>query len=54
MLFKPLHNNNPIAMRRRKLVAKIDKQIQLAANKDYITMQHMVVTDSEVAKRKLK
>ena len=31
----PLQNNNPIAIRRRKLIAKIDEQIQLAANKDY-------------------
>ena len=31
--FNPLQNNNPIAVRRRKLIAKIDKQIRLAANK---------------------
>ena len=31
--FNPLQNNNPIAVRRRKLIAKIDEQIQLAANK---------------------
>ena len=30
--FNPLQNNNPIAVRRRKLIAKIDEQIQLAAN----------------------
>ena len=29
--FNPLQNNNPIAVRRRKLIAKIDEQIQLAA-----------------------
>ena len=33
--FNPLANNNPIAVRRRKLIAKIDEQIKLAANKDY-------------------
>ena len=33
--FNPLQNNNPIAVRLRKLIAKIDEQIQLAANKDY-------------------
>jgi hypothetical protein len=33
--FNPFANNNPIAVRRRKLIAKIDEQIQLAANKDY-------------------
>ena len=32
--FNRLQNNNPIAVRRRKLMAKIDDQIQLAANKD--------------------
>ena len=26
--FKPLQNNNPIAVRRRKLIAKIDEQTQ--------------------------
>jgi hypothetical protein len=37
--FNPLQNNNPIAVRRRKLIAKIDEQIQLAANKDYTPTQ---------------
>ena len=32
--FNPLQNNNPITVRRRKLIAKIDEQIQLAANKE--------------------
>ena len=32
--FNPLQNNSPIAVRRRKLIAKIDEQIQLAANKE--------------------
>ena len=56
--FNPLQNNNPIAVRRRKLIAKIDEQIQLAANKDYTPTQHKWVTDEqgkqtkvEVAKR---
>ena len=38
--FNPLANNNPIVVRRRKLIAKIDEQIQLAANKDYTPKQH--------------
>ncbi|MDC1410222.1 hypothetical protein N8369_06270 [Amylibacter sp.] len=42
-----LVNNNPIAVRRRKLMAKIDEQIQLAKNKDYTPTQHKWVTDSE-------
>ena len=42
--FKPLHNNNPIAVRRRKLIAKIDEQIQLATNSDFTPTQHKWVT----------
>ncbi len=56
--FNPLQNYNPIAVRRRKLIAKIDEQIQLAENKDYTPTQHKWVTDAdgnqckvEVAKR---
>ena len=58
--FNQLQSNNPIAVRRRKLIAKIDEQIQLAANKDYTPTQHKWVTDKygngnqrkvEVAKR---
>ena len=33
--FNPLQNNNPIAIRRRKLFAKINEKIQLTSNKDY-------------------
>lgn len=56
--FNPLQNNNLIAVRRRKLMAKIDEQIQLATNQDYTPTQHKWVTDEqgkqtkvEVAKR---
>ena len=56
--FNPLANNNPIPVRRRKLMAKIDEQIQLAANKDYTPPQNKWVTNEdgsqckvEVAKR---
>ena len=56
--FNSLQSNNPIAIRRRKLIAKIDAQIQLAANKDYTPTQHKWVTDEhgnqcnvEVSKR---
>ena len=45
-------------MRRRKLIAKIDEQTQLANDKDYRPTQHKWVTDEqgkqtkvEVAKR---
>jgi len=33
--FSPLQNNNSIAIRRLKLIAKIDEQIQLVVNSDY-------------------
>ena len=52
--FNPLQNNNPIAARRRKLIAKIDEQIQLAANKDYTPTQHKWVTDEHGNQRKVE
>jgi hypothetical protein len=41
VVFKPLANNNPIAVCRCKLIAKIDEQIQLSANKDYTLRNKM-------------
>ena len=52
--FNPLQNNNPIAVRRRKLIAKIDEQIQLSANKDYTPTQHKWVTDEHGNQRKVE
>ena len=52
--FNPLQNNNSIAVRRRKLMAKIDEQIQLATNKDYTPTQHKWVTDDEGKQNKYK
>ena len=52
--FNPLQNNNPIAVRRRKLIAKIDEQIQLASNKDYSPMQHKWVTDEQGKQTKVE
>ena len=52
--FIPLQNNNPIAVRRRKLMAKIDEQIQLAANKDYTPTQQKWVTDEHGNQRKVE
>ncbi len=53
-----LQNNNPLPVRRRKLIENIDEQIQLAANKDSTPTQHKWITDEygnqhkvEVAKR---
>ena len=52
--FNPLQNNNPIAVRRRKLIAKIDEQIQLAANKDYTPTQQKWVSDEYGNQRKVE
>ena len=54
VVFNPLQNNNPIAVRRRKLIAKIDEQIQLATNKDYTPTQHKWVTDDDGNQRKVE
>ena len=43
-----------MAVRRRKLIAKIDEQIQLAVNKDYTPTQHKWVTDEHGNKRKVE
>ena len=43
--FNPPQNNNPVAVRRCKLIATIDEQIQLAANTDCTPTQHKWVTD---------
>ena len=52
--FNPLQNNNPIAIRRRKLIAKIDEQMQLAAKKEYIPTQQKWVTDEDGNQRKVE
>ena len=52
--FKPLANANPIAVRRRKLIAKIEEQIQLAVNKEYTPTQHKWVTDEHGNQRKVE
>ena len=52
--FKPLHNNNPIAVRRRKLIAKIDEQIQLATDTDFTPTQHKWVTDADGNQKRIE
>lgn len=52
--FNPLANKNPIAARRQKLMAKIDEQIQLSTNKDYIPTQQKWVTDDEGKQTKVE
>ena len=52
--FNPLQNNNPIAVPRHKLIAKIDEKIQLATNQDYTPTQHKWVTDDEGKQTKVE
>ena len=52
--FKPLANNNPIAIRRRKLIAKIDEQIQLATNSDYTATKQKWITDADGNQKKVE
>ena len=54
MAFKPLANTNSIAVRRRKLAAKIDEQILLATDKGYTPTQHKWITDAEGNQRKVE
>lgn len=52
--FNSLANNNPIAIRRRKLKATIDEQIQLVKNINYTPTQHKWVTDAEGKQTKVQ
>ena len=52
--FNPLQNNNPIAVRRRKLIAKIDEQLLLATDKGYTPIQHKWITDVDGNQRKVE
>lgn len=52
--FNQLQNNNPIAVGVRKLTTQIDKQIQLAANKDYTPTQHKWVTGKQGKQTKVE
>jgi len=52
--FNPLKNHNPIAVRRRKLIAKIDEQIQLATNQEYTPTKLKWVTDENGNQRKVE
>jgi len=52
--FKPLANNNPVAVRRRKLIAKIEEQLLLAGDSDYAPTKTKWVTDSEGNQKKVE
>ena len=52
--FNPLLGNNPISVRRRKLIAKLDEQIQLALNKEYTPTQYKWVADVDGNQKKVE
>ena len=52
--YNPLTNNNPIAMRRRKLVAKIDEQLALASDANYSPTKTKWVKDAEGVEQKVE
>lgn len=52
--FKPLANNNPVAVRRRKLIAKIEEQLLLAGDSDYVPKKTKWVTDSDGNQKKVE
>ena len=52
--FNPLQNDNLITVCRCKVIAKIDEQIKLAANKDYTPTQHKWVTEEHGNQRKVE
>ena len=52
--FKPLAKNNPIEVCCRKLIARLDEQIQLAANKDYTPTQYKGVIYADGNQKKVK
>ena len=54
VVFKPLANKPRIEVCLRKLIAKLDKQIQLAAHKDYTPTQHQWVIDADGNQKKIK
>jgi hypothetical protein len=51
--YKPSSNANPIAVRRRKLIAKIEEQLQLAADTGYVPTKAKWVTDTEGNQKKI-
>jgi hypothetical protein len=50
----PRTNSNPIALRRRKLAAKIDEQLALAADADYTPTKFKWVTDEDGKETKVE
>ena len=52
--FIPIQNNNAMAVRCPKLIAKIDQQIQITVTKDYKSKQHKWITNEHSNQRKVE
>jgi hypothetical protein len=52
--YAPLANNNPVAVRRRKLIAKIEEQLLLAGDSDYAPTKTKWITDGEGNQKKIE
>lgn len=50
--FETVSKNNPIAVRRRKLIAKIDEQILLATDSSFVPVKTKWLKDSEGVEQK--
>ena len=54
MAFKPLIKTTAFAVRRRKLIAKLDEQIQVTTIKDYTATQQKCTIDGECNQDKVE
>ena len=52
--FTPANPSNPVINRRKKLLAKLDEQIELATNPQFTPTKHKWVTDSEGNQKKIE
>jgi hypothetical protein len=52
--FRPLRTNDAVAIRRRKLIAKIDEQIQFSSGKIDAVKGFKTVTDAQGSKKKVE
>ena len=52
--YTPFSDKNPVAVRRRKLIAKIEEQSLLSADTDYTPTKTKWVTDSEGNQKKVE
>ena len=52
--FTPAASSSPIMSRRKKLLSKIDEQIELASNPNHTPTKHKWITDSEGNQKKVE